>query len=194
MNTGMNLLPYKIILTNNFQRSSNGVFKETPDTVFKKVAHDVFKKASHDVLTKKVFLVQTDTTVGFLSQDEIQLAQIKEREFHKPFVQVTHSFKMLKKLVRIPTAHKRSVRRARSTTFAYTNNKAVRVVKDEKHAAFIKPFGWFYSTSANEKSLSYDQEFAFSKSDIIVQDDKGLYEGASSKIYRLYKTKKKRLR
>ena len=146
------------------------------------------------ILTKKVFLVQTDTTVGFLSQDDIHLAQIKEREFHKPFVQVTHSFKVLKKLVRVPNAHKQSVRRSRATTFAYPNNKAIRVVKDEKHAAFIKPFGWFYSTSANERSLSYEQGFAFSKSDIIVQDEKGLYEGTSSKIYRLYKTKQKRLR
>jgi len=145
-------------------------------------------------LTNKVFLVQTDTTVGFLSQDSLRLEKIKEREGHKPFVQVVHSLKALKKIARIPKQHRQRVRRSKRTTFVYPNNKAVRVVKDKKHAAFIKPFEWFYSTSANEKSLSYKEEFAFSKSDIIVEDKHGLYEGASSKIYRLDPCKIKRLR
>ena len=145
-------------------------------------------------LTKKVFLVQTDTTVGFLSQDDLHLAKIKEREESKPFVQVTASFKVLKKMVRVPNVHKNRVRRAKATTFVYPNNKAVRVVKEARHAYFIKPFEWFYSTSANERSLSYLQEFAFNKSDIIVEDQKGLYEGESSKIYRLEPSKIKRLR
>ena len=141
-------------------------------------------------LTKdKVFLIQTDTTVGGL-----RLAQIKERDSAKPFVQVTHSFKTLKEITRVPDLYKNRVRRARRTTFAYANNKAVRVVKDEKHARFIKPFKWFYSTSANERSLAYKQDFAFSNSDIIVEDKKGLYEGESSKIYRLGRSKIQRLR
>ena len=142
----------------------------------------------------QVFLIQTDTTVGFLSQDSSRLAHIKEREPEKPFVQVTHSFKVLKKIARVPNKHKKYVRRAKRTTFAYPNNKAVRVVKDIKHAAFIKPFEWFYSTSANERSLAYEKGFAFSKSDIIVEDKDGLYEGVSSKIYRLEHSKMKRLR
>lgn len=146
-------------------------------------------------LTKdKVFLIQTDTTVGFLSQNSLRLACIKERESTKPFVQVTHSFKVLKKIARVPHSHKRSVRRAKSTTFVYPNNKAVRVVKDERHTRFIKPFEWFYSTSANERSLGYAQDFAFSNSDIIVEDKRGLHEGVSSKIYRLGRSKIQRLR
>lgn len=146
------------------------------------------------MIKDKVFLIQTDTTVGFLSQNSLRLAQIKEREDNKPFVQVTNSFKTLKKIARIPNKHKLRVRRSKMTTFAYANNKAVRVVKDKKHASFIKPFEWFYSTSANERSLAYTQDFAFSKSDIIVQDKKGLYEGEASKIYRLENSKIKRLR
>lgn len=146
------------------------------------------------ILQNKLILVQTDTTVGFLSQDHERLAEVKERSIEKPFVQVTSSFKTLKKLVRIPKQHKLLVRRAKKTTFVYPNNRAVRVVKDEKHAKFLKPFEWFYSTSANERSLAYSREFACKKSDIIVEDSFGLHEGESSAIYRLYNSKIKRLR
>jgi len=145
-------------------------------------------------LNNKVFLVQTDTTVGFLSQNSQKLGVIKQRPDTKPFVQVTASFKTLKTLVRIPNKYKNTVRRREKTTFVYGNNKAIRVVKDEKHARFIKPFGWFYSTSANEKSLSYNKEFAQGKSDIIVEDIKGLFEGESSSIIRLTNNKIKRYR
>lgn len=146
------------------------------------------------ILQNKLWLIQTDTTVGFLSQNDARLAKVKERTADKPFVQVTSSFKTLKQLARIPKQHKQLVRRAKKTTFVYPNNKAVRVVKDEKHAKFIKEFGWFYSTSANERARSYTREFACVKSDIIVEDAQGLYEGEASTIYRLYNSKMKRLR
>nr|WP_275856010.1 Sua5/YciO/YrdC/YwlC family protein [Sulfurimonas sp. MAG313] len=145
-------------------------------------------------LSQKVLLIQTDTTVGFLSQNSQFLADIKERPHNKAFVQVTSSFKTLKTLVRVPNKYKNMVRRVSKTTFVYANNKAIRVVKDKKHADFIKPFLWFYSTSANEKSLSYDKEFAHAKSDIIIQDSKGLFEGESSSIIKLTNTKIKRFR
>jgi len=145
-------------------------------------------------LTKKVFLVQTDTTVGFLSQNDLQLAQIKERSSSKPFVQVCASLKTLKTLARVPNKYKNRVRRAKKTTFVYGNNKGIRVVKEKRHADFVKPFGWFYSTSANENSLSYEKEFAKAKSDIIVEDIKGLFEGESSSIFKLANNKMIRLR
>ncbi len=145
-------------------------------------------------LQNKLWLIQTDTTVGFLSQDNRRLAQVKERPVDKPFVQVTASFKTLKTLSRIPKTHAKRIRRSKKSTFVYPNNKAIRVVKDERHARFIKPFEWFYSTSANERSLAYEKTFAFSKSDIIVEDNHGLHEGEASKIYRLCHSKIKRLR
>lgn len=145
-------------------------------------------------LDKKAFLVQTDTTVGFLSQDAQHLAEIKERPFDKPFVQVTSTLKTLKTMARVPSAHKNMLRRGKKQTFVYSNNKAIRVVKDTEHARFIKPFRWFYSTSANEKGLSYNKEFALSKSDIIIENVKGLFEGESSSIYKLGKIKMRRLR
>jgi tRNA A37 threonylcarbamoyladenosine synthetase subunit TsaC/SUA5/YrdC len=132
--------------------------------------------------------------VGFLSQNSQALAEIKDRPYNKPFVQVTSSLKSLKTLTRVPNKHKNRVRRAKKTTFAYTDDKAIRVVKDKVHAKFIKPFEWFYSTSANERSLAYDKEFAYAKSDIIIESKDGLYEGESSSIYKLYKNKIQRLR
>jgi len=145
-------------------------------------------------LDKRVFLVQTDTTVGLLSQNHQASAQIKERSEKKPFVTVTSSLKILKTLARVPVKHKNLVRRSKKSTFVYSNNRAIRVVKDKNHAQFIKPFSWFYSTSANEKGLSFHKEFAFMKSDIIVENNQGLFEGESSSIYRLYKEKLERLR
>jgi len=145
-------------------------------------------------LTKKVFLVQTDTTVGFLSQDNQKLVDIKQRSSNKPFVQVCASLKTLKTLARVPKKHKNRVRRGKRETFVYGNNKGIRVVKEKRHADFVKPFEWFYSTSANENSLSYEKEFAKAKSDIIVEDMKGLFEGESSSIYKLTNSKMKRLR
>lgn len=145
-------------------------------------------------LQNKLWLVQTDTTVGFLSQNFARLAQVKARSSDKPFVLVTASFKTLKTLCRVPKMHKNQVRRSKKTSFAYANGKAVRVVKETRHASFIKPFAWFYSTSANEKALAYSEVFAFSKSDIIVETAEGLYEGEASRIYRLGRSAKKRMR
>ncbi len=145
-------------------------------------------------LQNKLWLVQTDTTVGFLSQNAAHLAQVKERAANKPFVLVTASFKTLKTLCRVPKIHKRQVRRSKKTSFAYANGRAVRVVKDARHAKFIRPFAWFYSTSANEKALAYNEAFAFAKSDIIVEAAEGLYEGEASRIYRLGRSAKKRMR
>jgi len=145
-------------------------------------------------LAQKVFLVQTDTTVGFLSQNSHKLAEIKERPNEKPFVKVCSSLKTLKKMARVPKQHKNRVRRGKRETFVYANNEAIRVVKDKDHARFVKPFGWFYSSSANEKGLSYNQEFANLKSDIIIENAKGLFEGEASSIFKLSSTKMKRLR
>lgn len=146
------------------------------------------------ILQNKLWLVQTDTTVGFLSQDATRLAWVKERPADKHFVSVTASFKILKTLCRVPVMHRRQVRRSEKTSFGYTNGRAIRVVKDARHARFVKPFEWFYSTSANEKALSYSEAFAFSKSDIIVEAREGLYEGEASRIYRLGRAAKKRMR
>ena len=145
-------------------------------------------------LNKKVFLVQTDTTVGFLSQSSDSLSQLKQRPNDKPFVSVTSSFKELKKLCRVPKEQASRVRRSKKTSFVYANNRAIRVIKEETHAEFLKPFAWMYSTSANDAGKSFDEGFAFAKSDIIVEEINGFFEGESSSIYRLHRDTRKRLR
>ncbi|MDD2951483.1 MAG: hypothetical protein PHU29_11915 [Sulfuricurvum sp.] len=141
----------------------------------------------------KVFLAQTDTTVGFLSQDPKRLEIIKMRADNKPFLKVYSDFKRLKQDIRIPNTHKRLVRHACKTTFV-VKKQAFRHVCDPYHAKLIQPYGWFYSTSANESGQSYAREFSQSVSDIIVEDFRGLCEKSASKIFLLTPTKIKQLR
>ena len=49
-----------------------------------------------------IFLVQSDTTVGFLSQDSDKLCKIKKRDNNKPFLVAVDSYKSLKNLTRVP--------------------------------------------------------------------------------------------
>jgi tRNA A37 threonylcarbamoyladenosine synthetase subunit TsaC/SUA5/YrdC len=111
----------------------------------------------------------------------------------KPFLKVYSDFKILQRDIRIPNMHKRLVRHACKTTFV-VKNQAFRHVCDPHHARLIKPYGWFYSTSANESGKSYESEFCRSVSDIIVEDFRGLSEESASKIFLLTTTHIKQLR
>ncbi len=142
----------------------------------------------------KIYLAQTDTTVGFLSQDSAKLAAIKKRPPSKPFLVSVDSFARLQGFARVPKRFRRFVRYARKTTFIYPNAKAVRVVRDERHLSFLKKFGWMYSTSANESGKRFDPSFAKAKADVIVEDSRGLFEGAPSKLLRLGRRRLRRVR
>lgn len=141
----------------------------------------------------QILLAQTDTTVGFLSQNAKRLEEIKMRETGKPFLKVFSDFKTLQKEIRIPSAHKRRVRHARKTTFV-VKNQAFRYVSDPEHARLIAPYGWLYSTSANPSGDGYDREFCTRHADWIIEDSRGLSELASSSIYKLGRTRLRRLR
>lgn len=149
---------------------------------------------SKTTLDKRVFLVQTDTTVGFLSQDASALAALKQRPPQKPFLEVVASLKQLKQMARVPNAHKNRVRRAKKTTFVYANDKAIRYVNDHPHQAFINSFGVMYSSSANKSGLGFEKAFAITHASVVVEDQEGLFEGPSSRIYKLYHHTMKRLR
>ena len=142
----------------------------------------------------KIYLAQTDTTVGFLSQDAKRLAALKGRPAGKPFLMEVASFKELKKRARVPKKFRRYVRNAKRSTFVYPNSHAIRVVKEELHLRFLKKFGWMYSTSANPSGGRYDPTFALSVADVVVVDKRGLFEGAPSRIVRLGKISKYKLR
>jgi hypothetical protein len=51
-----------------------------------------------------------------------------------------------------------------------------------------------YSTSANETGKSFDIDFAKSKADIIIENEKGFFEGMPSVIIKLGKKRLKRVR
>ncbi len=136
-----------------------------------------------------VFLVQTDTTVGFASRDAARLHRIKNRPPHKPFLKTYASLKAYKKSGRIPSKFKREVRRNRQTTYI-VKNRAFRIVAKGPYHHFLRPFGWLYSTSANASGERFDPAFARSRADITVEDSRGLFEAAPSQILRLGHQKK----
>lgn len=140
-----------------------------------------------------VILAQTDTTIGFLSQDSDELVRLKGREEGKPFLKVFASLSTLQKNIRIPLKYHSWVRHAQRTTFVI-KNQAVRYVSDPSHSRLIQKYGWLYSTSANQSGCAYDRDFCITHSDIIVEDSRGFFSSSPSKIYRLTSTQSKKLR
>ncbi|WP_345741178.1 Sua5/YciO/YrdC/YwlC family protein [Nitrosophilus kaiyonis] len=141
-----------------------------------------------------MYLAQTDTTVGFLSQNAKKLSNIKKRDPNKPFLISVDSFKTLKNFSRVPKKFKKEIRRAKKTTFIYPNAKAIRVIKDKHHLDFLKKFEWMYSTSANESGKKFDKNFAIKVCDIIVEDIRGFFEGKPSRLIKVGKKRKIKIR
>ena len=138
------------------------------------------------MIEKDVFLIQTDTTVGFLSKDHDKLSQIKGRSNTKKTLEVVSDLKTLLVNTRVPSKFKNKIRRAKKTTFIYPNGKAFRVVdKKSVHNSFLKKFGKFYSTSANYTGKSFEYNFAYENCDISVENRFGFSETTPSKIYKL---------
>ncbi|MDX1808438.1 MAG: Sua5/YciO/YrdC/YwlC family protein [Sulfurospirillaceae bacterium] len=142
----------------------------------------------------KVYLVQTDTTAGFLSQNKEKLSLIKKRDKNKQFIISVDSFDTLKKFTRVPKTHKKLIRRASKTTFVYANNLAIRVVKDERHLEFLRKIKWSYSTSSNESGKRFDESFVKDNAEIILYTKYGFSENTPSVIIKCGKTAKERLR
>jgi tRNA A37 threonylcarbamoyladenosine synthetase subunit TsaC/SUA5/YrdC len=141
-----------------------------------------------------LYLVQTDTTVGFVSQDAQRLNTTKQRPAHKQLLKVVSNFNELKKFTRIPQNHKKRVRRSTKTTFIYNPTLAVRVVSGD-HKKFIdKIGGWAFSTSANRSGEDFDEAFAKEKADIIIHTKLGFSQKESSSIIRLSKNRLKIVR
>lgn len=140
-----------------------------------------------------VLLVQTDTTVGFLSQNVTQLSEIKSRISSKPFIKVYKNFKTLKESGhRIPNQQKNRFRRSKKTTFII-KEEALRVASYRQNSSLLNN-NWNYSTSANEASKSFDRDFCEQKADIIIEDKYLLCEGNSSSLLKINATKIRKLR
>ena len=142
----------------------------------------------------KIYLTQTDTTVGFLSQDYKKLNNIKNRPLEQKVLKEVDCLNTLKNFVRVPNRYKKMVRRTKKSTFIYKNGNSYRVVKDKRHLEFLKKFKWMYSTSANLTGQNFDKKWAISKADVIVEGKEGLFEGEASKIYKINNYKIKKIR
>jgi len=138
-----------------------------------------------------VILTQTDTTVGFVSQNHIKLSKIKSRPESKPFIKVYNSLSHIK--TRVPKSKKNLVRRSKKTTFI-VKSTAFRIDASYKNSQVLRDLEWHYSTSANEVGKNFQKEFCEDKTDIIIEDKNGLHELASSKLLKINDCKIRSLR
>jgi len=146
----------------------------------------------NNTLKDKVFLTQTDTTIGFVSQNEEKLTAIKQRPPHKHYIKAVNSLQTLKRFTRVPSAHKNALRRAKKTTFIMPNGFSYRVVKDTHHLALLNRLTWAYTTSANLSNKKYNENFAREVADIVVEPLTQTKQ--ASNIFKLGKTTIKRIR
>lgn len=139
-----------------------------------------------------IYLAQTDTTAGFLSQNLNKLNLLKGRDEKQPCLIAVAKFSVLRSFVRVPSKFKNMVRKSRQTSFLYPKKLALRVVKDSSHSHFLESMVWAYSTSANMHGHKFDKEWAKSVADVVVDNE--LKELKSSSIYRIGRVKVKRVR
>jgi len=143
---------------------------------------------------EKLTLIQTDTTVGFISKNSEILAKRKNRPTGKEFLKVIASFRELKNIVRVPKKFRRKIRYSKKTTFIYKNSISVRVVKDGEHNRFLKKYGYFFSSSANISGDRFERDIAENLADIICEDKRGFFEITPSKIVKIEKNRAIRIR
>ena len=139
-----------------------------------------------------VFLTQTDTTIGFVSQNADRLTQIKQRPPHKHYIKAVNSLATLRTFSRVPQAHKKRVRRSKKTTFIMPNGHSYRVIKDKHHLLLLDRLKWAYTTSANLSGEGYDESFARENADVVIEPINESKQ--ASKIYKLGKESLKRIR
>ena len=142
-----------------------------------------------------VYLVQTDTTVGFSSSNDEKLSLIKQRPTSKKILHTVDSFKTLNQNTRIPKRFRRVIRNSKKTTYVYPNLKSFRVVdKRSKFYDFIHKFKILYSTSANKTAENFNKEFAILGADILVEGKRDFFETKASRILKVSKKRRKILR
>ncbi|WP_324171020.1 hypothetical protein [Sulfurimonas sp.] len=156
---------------------------------------DKFNRTSRlSRLSEKVILYQSDTTVGFSSQDAKKLQKIKSRDPSKAFIKIFKDLKTLNMLgLRVPYKYKNTLRRSKKSSFV-VKNIAFRVVNNPINSQTLRDIPWHYSTSANESGKNFNLDFCEEKADIIIQNKDGLRELNSSSLYKLNHTKRKKIR
>ena len=140
-----------------------------------------------------LYLTQTDTTIGFVSQDASKIDKAKKRLPNKYYIRVVNSLETLKQFTRIPNAHKNRLRRSKKTTFILPNGLSFRVVKDTEHNILLNRIKWAYSSSANLSGSEYDELYAKDNAEVIVTFPTK-QRGSPSNIYLLGQRKIKSIR
>lgn len=142
-----------------------------------------------------IYLVQTDTTVGFSSSDDEKLFAIKKRPNSKKILSTVDSFATLNKFTRVPKNFRKMVKNSKKTTFIYPNLNSFRVVqKESKYYDFLCKFSQIYSTSANETTKNFDIDYAIKNADVIIETKYGFCEATSSSIVKLGKKRLSKIR
>ncbi|NOR54996.1 MAG: Sua5 YciO YrdC YwlC family protein [Sulfurovum sp.] len=144
------------------------------------------------MLKDQVFLTQTDTSIGFVSQNADKLTHIKQRPPHKHYIKAVKNLETMQKFTRVPAAHKNRVRRAKKTTFILPSGNSFRVIQDRHHLLLLKRLDWAYTTSANLSGEDYDEDFARKAADVVIEPLSKNKQ--ASKIYKLGKNRLKRIR
>jgi tRNA A37 threonylcarbamoyladenosine synthetase subunit TsaC/SUA5/YrdC len=144
-------------------------------------------------MKNRLYLTQTDTTIGFVSQDPKKIDRAKRRLPNKHYIRVLDSFETLKRFSRVPNAHKNRVRRSKKTTFIMPNGLSFRVVKGSEHNILLNKINWLYSSSANLSGADYNEQYAKDNAEVIVTFPIEKV-GMASTIYLLGQTKLKLIR
>lgn len=131
-----------------------------------------------------LYLTQTDTTIGFVSQDSFKIDQAKKRLPNKHYICVVNSLERLKSFTRTPQKYKNRIRRSKKTTFIMPNSRSFRVVKGTEHNLLLDRVQWLYSSSANLSGAVYSEEYAQKMTEVIISFPKKI-QGEASKLYRL---------
>lgn len=144
-------------------------------------------------MKNSLYLTQTDTTIGFVSQNTSKIDHAKQRLPNKHYIRVVNSLKTLQTFTRVPTLHKNRVRRAKQTTFIMPNGRSFRVVKETKHNLLLDRLKWLYSSSANLSGAEYNETYAKEATEVLVSFPLKR-QGTASTIVRFSHTKMKVIR
>ena len=144
-------------------------------------------------MNPNLYLTQTDTTIGYVSQDPNKIDKAKQRKPNKHYIQVVNSLETLKTFSRVPNKHKNRVRRAKRTTFIMPNGLSFRVVTDTEHNLLLDRLGWVFSSSANLSGAEYDETYARDNAEVILSFPKAR-NGKASTIYKLSQTNMRLIR
>ena len=141
-----------------------------------------------------LFLAQSDTTAGFLSKSKDKITLAKQNSKDKPILVESRLITSIKEDSRIPKIIGKAIRRSKKTTFIFQNGKSYRVVSDGLHAIFLENLGLVYSSSANLHKHKFDLNFAINNADVLIIDERGIFESSPSGILKIRKNKIKKIR